>query len=187
MKTLKFILLIGLFSLSATLFSQSFLGKYTQVSIIAPDEYRDSAFEVVIDQDLEAEKKIWVKNLIPNQTFYAVKYVAEDETAAVYTVPPQLVGDYQIKLGCVIFETDDEQETSVVINLNNEAMCKGISQKDFQTDIQVGDNKVKVGDVEVDGNGNVKAGEDVEVDSEKGVNVNTKVLMSGIQYVGQKL
>ncbi len=166
MKALKFFLLIGLFSVSATLFSQSFVGKYTQVSIIAPDEYRDSAVEVVVEQDLEAEKKIWVKNLIPNQTFYAVKYVTEDETASVYTVPPQLVGDYQIKLGCVVFETDDEQKSSVVINLNNESMCKGISQKDDQTDIQVGDGQVKVG-------------EDVDA--------NTKVLTSGIQYVGQKL
>ncbi len=50
MKSLKFILLAGLLSVSSSLFSQSFLGKYAQVSIIAPDEYRDSEYEVVIEQ-----------------------------------------------------------------------------------------------------------------------------------------
>ncbi len=111
---------------------------------------------------------------------------SDGDESSIYTVPPQLVGNYQIQLGCVIFDTDDEETSSVVINLNNETMCKGISQKDYQTEIEVGNKNVKVGDIEINGNGTVKAGEDVGIDKTKGVKINTKKLMSGIQYVGQR-
>ncbi len=187
MKNIKLTLLVGLLFISSSLFSQSFLGQYSQVSIIAPDEYRDSQYEVVIEPDRKSTKRIWIKNLIPNRTFYAIKYVADGGTSAVYTVPPQEVGDYQIKLGCVIFDTDDDEGTSsVVINLNNKTMCKGISQKDYQTDIQIGNKGVKVGDIEINKNGKVKVGKHMGIDKKKGIKVNTKKLMSGIQYIGQK-
>ncbi len=124
-------------------------------------------------------------SLISDKVFYAIKNISDDENAFIYVVPPQIVGNYQIKLGCVLFDTDDES-SSLVINLNNETMCKGLSQKDYQTAIEVGNKNVKVGDVEVNKNGKVKVGEDVNVDKSKGVKISTKKIMSGIQYVGQK-
>ncbi len=186
MKNLKPILLVGLLLVCFQSFSQSLLGTYEQLSIIAPDEYRDSEYEVTIKADPVSKKKIWIENLIPNQTFYAIKSISDEEGSRIYAVPPQLVGNYQIKLGCVIFESEDEESSNVVINLNNETMCKGISQKDYQTEIEVGSGKVKVGDVEIDKSGKVKAGKDVGINKKKGIKISTKKLMSGIQYVGRK-
>ncbi len=187
MKKFKFVLLATLLFVCSQSFAQSLLGSYEQVSIIAPDEYKDSEHEVTIKEDPVSKKKIWIENLIPNQSFYAIKNISDGDTSYIYAVPPQLVGNYQIKLGCVIFESDDEEAGVVSINLNNKTMCQGISQKDYQTEIEVGDGKVKAGGVEVDKSGKVKAGKDVGVDKDKGIKISTKKLMSGIQYVGRKV
>ncbi len=188
-------LLLGLlFVTSITISAQTartgIFGTYDQKSIIAPDEYRDSEYDVEILPDNKSRKKIWVRNLIPNQEFYAILNV-NDEEEVLYAVPRQIVGNYQINIGCIMFSMGDEEYddpdmlNSIVIVLNNEAMCPGIRQADFQTEIDVSKDGVKVGDIEASSSGSVTTGNGVDID-EEGISVNTKRLMEGIQYVGNR-
>ena len=164
--------------------AQKVLGTYEQNSLVAPDAYRDSEHDVAITKDIKSSKKIWVEHLIPNQKFYAILYVQSDD-AVIYTVPSQKVGNYVIEQGCVTFKNEhDEDEHDIQIALNNKSMCLGISQKDYDTPISVDENGVKAGGVKVGSDGQVKgAGVDIK---NGGVNVDTKSIMAGIQYVGDK-
>lgn len=183
MKNFKFILLaIFTIVLSNIVSAQGVVGNYEQESIIAPDAYRDSLENVVIEKDKKHSKKVWVSGLIPNFSFYAIYNTGDPEFEEfIYVVPKQKVGDYQINLGCITYADGD-----IVIALNNETLCKGVQQKDYQTDIKIDDSGVKVGDVEVSTKG-VKVGKTVNIDTQRGVKINTTSVMSGIHYVGEKI
>lgn len=191
MNKLKIVLFFMVAVASINVFSQDVVGKYNQEWILAPDEYRDSENDVVIVKDRKSSKKIWIKNLIPNQQFYAIVNM-KDEESVIYAVPRQLVGNYQIKMGCLFYkgksedEDEEDEEYSVSIFLNSKSNCMGISQKDYQTEIGVDKEGVKVGGVEIHKSGKIAVGNDVKVGSDSGVKLNTKKLMSGIQYFGKK-
>ena len=165
--------------------AQKVVGTYEQNSLVAPDAYRDSENDVVITKDIKSSKKIWIEHLIPKQRFYAILYV-QSEDAVIYTVPSQKVGNYAIEQGCVTFKNEhDEDEHDIQIALNNKSMCFGISQKDYDAPIKVDKNGVKAGGVKVGSDGQVTGG-GVDIKN-GGVNVDTKSIMAGIQYVGDKL
>ncbi len=153
-------------------------GKYSQIALNAPDEYRDSEHDVTIVKDAKSSKKIWIENLIPNKKIYAISYLNSDGKA-IYTIPKQLVGNYQINVGCVTYE--DQQ---VIVSANNPVDCTGISQKDYEN-ISVGSDGVSVGKTKIGKNGKIST-DGVNIDKNK-INVNTKKLLSGIQYVGRKV
>ena len=152
-------------------------GRYSQVALTAPDEYRDSENDVQITKDKQSSKKIWIENLIPDKKIYAISFFA-DEGKSIYTIPKQLVGNYQINVGCVLYD-----EGNVTISANNPVDCKGISQSDNEN-ISVGKDGVKVGKTKVGTNAKISTegvkinGSDIKVDSKK--------LLSGIQYLGRK-
>lgn len=161
----------------STLTNAQVTGRYNQIALSAPDEYRDSQNDVLIVKDKQSSKKIWIENLIPNKKIYAISFFA-DEGKSIYTIPKQLVGNYQINVGCVLYD-----EGNVTISANNPVDCKGISQSDNEN-ISVGKDGVKVGKTKVGTNAKISTegvkinGSDIKVDSKK--------LLSGIQYLGRK-
>jgi hypothetical protein len=158
--------------------AQKILGKYEQDALVAPDEYRDSEDDVSVTKDPNSTKKIWISNLIPNQKFYAVMFNKTNDLIT-YSVPAQKVGNYQINLGCITLDDED-----LKISLNNKQNCMGMSQKDYDTPVSVGKNGTSAGGVKVGKDGSVSTG---GVDVKNGeVRVNTKSIMSGIQYMGHK-
>ncbi|MBO4234799.1 hypothetical protein FO675_10965 [Riemerella anatipestifer] len=168
--------------------AQSIVGRYEQSTLVAPDAYRDSEDDVTISKDPKSSKKIWISNLIPNQKIYAVLHTKGNGNL-IYSVPKQLVGNYQINIGCVTFKEHDEdeedEEGKLIISLNNEKNCFGISQKDYDAPVSIGKGGVRAGGVTVGSNGTISAG---GVDIKKGnIKVNPKEVMSGIQYIGYKI
>lgn len=183
MKKLKFILLTTVMVvLGSTASAQGIIGEYEQESIVAPDAYRDLSENVIIEKDDKYSKKVWVSGLIPNSSFYAIYNTGDPEFEEfVYVIPSQKVGSYQINSGCITYA-----DGAIVIALNNKMLCKGIHQKDYQTDIKIDNKGVRAGNVEVSKRG-VKVGETVNVDAQRGIKINTKSAMSGIHYVGEKI
>lgn len=104
--------------------------------------------------------------MIPNKRIYTISYLASDEKV-IYTIPKQLVGNYQINTGCVIY---DNEENQLTISANNRVDCIGISQKDYEN-ISVGKDGVSVGKTKVGSNGKISTngleikGSDVKVDA----------------------
>ncbi|MGV0956145.1 hypothetical protein ACTS91_06850 [Empedobacter falsenii] len=117
--------------------------------------------------------------MIPNKRIYTISYLASDEKV-IYTIPKQLVGNYQINTGCVIY---DNEENQLTISANNRVDCIGISQKDYEN-ISVGKDGVSVGKTKVGSNGKISTN-GVEIKGSE-VKVDAKKLLSGIQYVGRK-
>lgn len=176
----KMFLAASLFGAFGFAFAQSVIGSYTQSALIAPDQIRDAAqTNVKITPDKTQKNKIWISNLIGKSTFYGIAN-ASNEEKAVYNVPAQTVGGYAVKLGCVVF---DKEENEVAIALNNKSNCFGISQSDYG-DVSIGKNGVKAGNVKVGANGQISTG-NAKV-GKNGVKVNTKEALSGVQYVGTK-
>ncbi len=176
----KIILLASIIGAVSVTFAQSVIGSYTQSALIAPDQIRDAAqTDVKITPDKTQKNKIWISNLIGGSTFYAIAN-ASNEDKAVYNVPAQTVGGYAVKLGCVIF---DKEENEIAIALNNKSQCFGISQSDYDN-VSVSKKGVNVGGVKVSSNGEISAG-GTKV-SKKGVEVDVKGALAGLQYVGKK-
>ncbi|MDV3948995.1 hypothetical protein CMT75_10760 [Elizabethkingia anophelis] len=162
-------------------FGQSIAGKYAESAIIAPDKVRNMMQnDVVIITDKSVSKKIWVSNLIGNTTFYAVRNAANDEKE-LYNIPPQNIGGYAVNIGCIVF---DKEEKQISIALNNKSSCIGMSQSDYGN-VSVGKDVIKAGSVKVGSNGEISAG-GTKI-GKKGVNINTKEALSGLQYVGTKM
>lgn len=178
MKSITIILFLCLACVSVAN-AQSVFGKYEQTALVAPDKYKDSEQDLSITKDEKSSKKIWVSNLIPNQKFYAIVSVKSDDKV-IYSVPKQLVGDYQISLGCITFEDDD-----LTISLNNKQNCFGMSQSDYDTPVKVGSGGVSGGGTNVGRNGTVKGG-GVDINKKGDIKVDTKAIMAGVQYVGRK-
>ena len=152
-------------------------GRYNQVALTAPDEYRDSENDVNIVKDTKSSKKIWIENLIPNKKIYAISYLNSDGKS-IYTIPKQLVGNYQINVGCVTYE--DEQ---VIVSANNPVDCVGISQKDYEN-ISVGKDGVSVGKTKVGSNGKIST-DGVSIDGSE-IKVNTKNYFRAYNMLGEK-
>ncbi|WP_448528108.1 hypothetical protein [Raineya sp.] len=172
----KVFLSLTLFLVGTLAMAQSIVGKYEQDAINLPKELGHSENDVVITRDPQASKKIWVANLIPNQKFYAILDV-KTEDGAVYTVPKQKVGNYQINLGCIVY---DEEDKKIAISLNNKNDCA-----DRFDNISIGKNgSVKGGGVEIGPKGTVKGG---GVDIKDGdIKVDMKTIMAGVSYIGHK-
>jgi hypothetical protein len=161
--------------------AQSIAGSYEQKVISAPDEYKNSEDDVAITKDPKKSKKIWITGLIPNQKFYAVLNI-NGPASIIYVVPKQTVGNYEIEVGCIMFDPETDQ---VTISLNNKSNCFGLSQKDLEGGVSVGKKGVKAPGVKVDANGGVQAG-GTEVSGGE-VNVDLKKITAGINYVGVKV
>lgn len=176
----SFLILLASTSFSMV-FAQSVVGKYSESAFIAPDKVRDMAQgDVVITQDKDSSKKIWVSNLIGNSKFYAIRMVANEDKQA-YNIPPQTVAGYAVKLGCIVFDNADQQ---LMIALNNKTNCFGISQSDYDN-VSVSKSGVKAGNVKVGANGEISGG-GAKVDK-NGVSVNAKEALAGVQYMGTKV
>lgn len=174
---MKHFIFFALTTLSISAFAQPIVGSYEQLTISGPDEYINSPEDVSITRDPQSSKKIWISGLFARQRFYAI-LDTQTEDGSVYNVPKQKVGNYQINIGCLVY---DNEENQVVISLNNKQDCAGLSGP-----IHVTTDEVRAGDIRVGRNGKVKAG-GVEVNNKPGeVKVDTKAMFEGIQYIGQK-
>ncbi len=183
----KLFLLLLAFAGTSLAFAQNsrswIVGTYDQKTIMAPDELKDAEADVEIMQDPTLSKKIWIKHLISGERVYALLHT-NGEDALIYKVPAQTVGGYLIQFGCVVFNKD---LNNCVVALNNKSACFGMSQKDYDNGVIISKKgKVKAGNVDIDGTtGTVKTGS-VDVNSD-GVKVDTKKVMAGVQYVGEKI
>jgi hypothetical protein len=180
---MKRITLVAVLFLFMTIGSQAqtIAGTYEQSSAIYPTGISESHNDLVITQDPKSTKKIWISNLGNNEKIYALVFVKGDEET-VYNIPEQKVGKYMIKLGCV---THQRKENNIAIAINNKKMCFGISQKDYDGGVSVGANgKIKAGGMEVGTKGVKGNGVKIAAGS---VNVDTKAIMGGLQYVGHKV
>lgn len=159
----------------------SAIGQYEQQVLSGPDTIQSYGGEVAIRQDGTSAKVIWIDQLLPGGSIRAVQTM-KNETL-IYTIPPQKIGGYQISIGCVVYDGEDGR---LVVALNNKSACKYMSQGDYG-DVSVGKNKVKAGDVEIngDGKGQVKT-DHVEIKDGE-IKVDAKAIMAGVQYVGQKM
>jgi hypothetical protein len=181
--TLSFALL---FIFSTSSFAQSranVVGAYEQRVYTGPSEVQESESDVYLKQDPQLSKVIWINNLIKGGRIKAVLNITGNGNGNfIYKIPAQIIGNYEIKFGCLIYN----EEGTVTIGLNNKTTCMGLGGSKIDN-VSVGKNgSVNVGDIAVnnDGNGSVKMpGVDVEGGN---VNVNTKLLNEGIQYVGDK-
>jgi hypothetical protein len=179
MKKVLFSLLfsISLLSINA---QNNLIGSYEQEAFIAPDELKDSDNDLTITQDPNSTKKIWISNLVANAKIYAVLHT-KGEDNVIYKIPTQTINGYVINLGCVVYDKEDQKLT---VSVNNKENCYGISQSDWDKGVSVGKGGVKAGDTQVGSNGTIKTG---GVDISNGnINVDTKKVMAGIQYVGTK-
>jgi hypothetical protein len=166
------------------------IGTYEQTSFTAPDNIKHSENDLVITQDPQAAKKIWITNLIDNSKIYAV-VSTKGEDKIVYKVPPQTVGNLIITVGCVVYDKEDK---TVVVSLNNKDNCLGINQSDYGK-VSMGKEGISAGGVSVskDGinagntrmsNGTMSGG---GVDMANGeAKVDAKKVMAGVQFVGHK-
>lgn len=162
--------------------SSAALGQYAQEAFIGPDEVKTAEKNVVLVKDATLPKVVWVQNLLPGGRVKAVLHT-KTEDKIVYSIPAQRVGSYQINMGCAIYDQDDSK---LVISLNNKANCFGMAQSDYDGGVAVGSNgRIKAGGVDINGrNGSIKT-PGVNV-GKGGVAVNTKAIMAGVQYVGHK-
>lgn len=143
---------------------------------------------MTVSRDPQASKKIWISGLIPNQRFYAL-LDTKTEDGAVYSVPKQKAGNFEIALGCIVYqkaeedadEDDEAAKDRIVISLNNKRDC----QSYLDGPIEVGPGGVTVGDIKVGKDGNVKAG-GTQVGKDGSVKVDTKGLFEGVAYIGVK-
>ncbi|MCS7012541.1 MAG: hypothetical protein RMI34_04480 [Chloroherpetonaceae bacterium] len=173
MKT-HILILSFFFAASGLALGQPILGTYQQSVLDAPAELK-SGEDVMITKDQSAKNKIWISGLIPNQKFYALLQV-QTEDGMTYTVPKQRARNYQINVGCIVYDTD---ERKVVISLHNKKDC----------DENIGNVSVsKEGSVAAAG---VRVGTDGRV-SVPGVDINggsvkiNAVRAAGITYIGEK-
>ena len=164
-------------------FGQSITGKYSESAIIAPDKIRNiMQNNVVITTDKNSSKKIWINNLIGNTTFYAIRNTVNDEKE-IYNIPPQNIGNYIVNIGCIVF---DKEEKQISIVLNNKSNCAGISQSDYGN-VSLGKKEIKTGSTKIGFNDKISTRTGNIQINKKGININTKEALSGVQYVGTKI
>ena len=154
--------------------SKGVTGTYDQVAITKPSSVKISAKNVTVTGDSKESKKIWVKNLLPDDIYAIVHTITED--TEIYEIPAQKTKSYSINSGCIIYSED-----RIVLSIDNKNDCSGVTS-DNNTDIKIGKGGVKAGDVNISSSGvsvpGVKIGKDsVEI---------SKNALSGIQYIGEK-
>jgi len=174
--------LVGL-ALAAPVLAQSntgALGRYEQVAFIGPDNLKESEKDVTLSKDPSSSKVVWIENLLPGGRVKAVVFTNNSETVT-YSIPAQKVGTYQVQLGCATYSSEDDKLT---VSLNNKDNCFGMKQSDY--DRGVGITKtggIQAGGTSINVNGIKTPGVSINND---GIKVNTKTVMAGVQYVGQK-
>lgn len=174
-----------LFIFSSSTFAQSradIVGTYEQRAFSGPKEVQEAESDVLLKQDPQLSKVIWINNLIKGGRIKAVLNITGNGTGTfIYNIPAQIVGNYEIKFGCFVYG----EEGQITIALNNKTACMGVGAGNMDN-IKIGNGSINVGDIAInnDGNGSIKT---PGVDIEKGnINVNSKLLNEGIQYVGNK-
>lgn len=170
---MKIFVLLFFAVVSATAFSQSlakYSGSYNTVAFDKPKNIPPPASNVMLVQDKKQNNVVWVQNLLPGG---AIRCINEGSTLA---VQPQTVGGYKISFGCILL-----QGSQLMISLNNKVDCPDL--RDAQ--VTVGNGTVTAPGVKV-GPGGVSA-PGAKVSSKGTVDVNTKGLFPGIQYIGKKV
>jgi hypothetical protein len=154
-------------------------GAYDQKAMTGPKAIRQAKGTVTVKQDPDAGNVISVENLIPGGTIAAILWVNHE--SMIYSIPKQVVGEYQINTGCIVYNFDG----GIVISINNKYDCQYIDTESFGN-IEISDGKVIVGDIKIneDGNGSVET-PNVKV-KEGSVSVDVKTALGGLQYVGAK-
>lgn len=175
-KILKCVMVVITLVVGSVAYGLPIVGSYEQNLFEAPREFKQSEEDVTIERDPKSSKKIWVSGIIPNQKFYALVHMRQDERM-LFTVPPQTVGDYQIDVGCITYDDDDK---SILISLNNKSDCAGMDS----VDVSIGKEGVQVGDVRVGMDGSVAAGP-AKVGKDGSVKVSYKVV--GVTFMGTKV
>lgn len=161
----------------------SVVGKYEQEAFIAPDNIKESENDVVIKKDPSSSKVVWVENLLPGGRIKAVIFT-KGEDNVIYSIPAQRVGGYQIQQGCATY---DKTEGKIMISLNNKSNCFGMKQSDYDEGVEISKNgKIKAGGVEINSKGGGSVKGPGTVINDKGIKVDTKTVMAGVQYVGIK-
>ena len=156
------------------------LGRYEQVAFIGPDNLKESEKNVTLSKDPTSNKVVWIDNLLPGGRVKAVVFTNGDETVT-YSIPAQKIGNYQVQLGCATYSSEDNRLT---VSLNNKTNCYGMKQSDY--DRGVGITKaggIQAGGTSVNSKGIKTPGVTI---NNNGLKVDTKAVMAGVQYVGQK-
>lgn len=175
-------LLFAAMTLAVPCFAQSnvgVVGRYEQVAFMAPDELKASESDVTITKDPQLSKVFWIEHLLAGGRVKAVLHTSGSTTT--YAIPAQKVGGYQVQMGCAVY---DSEEAKLSISLNNKDNCFGMKQSDY--DGGVGITKtggIQAGGVAINNKGIKTPGVKMNND---GIKVNTKAVMAGVQYVGQK-
>lgn len=122
--SMKKIILFAAIILSTTFTvnAQGVLGIYQQDALQAPKGFAESGKNIYITKDAKKNNIIWINNLIGEERFYAVLHTSNDGDA-IYNVPKQKIGSFQIGLGCVTYDADG----TIAIALNNKANCSGVA------------------------------------------------------------
>ncbi len=154
----------------------SLTGMYEQDVIELPDGVKESENDLVISQDPASSKKIWVSNLLNGSRIYALAAARNDEKIT-YKVPAQSVNGYQINVGWVIYDLEEDQLT---VSINN-----GVDKVGKPGKVSIGtDGNVEGGGVKIGKEGSISA-PGVSIDK-SGVKVDYSKALGGISYIGHK-
>lgn len=160
--------------------SSSAPGRYEQLAFIGPDNLKQTEKNVTLSKDPSSSKVLWIENLLPGGRVKAIVFTSSSE-AATYSIPAQKVGNYQVQSGCATYSGEDDK---ITVSLNNKNNCFGMKQSDY--DSGVGITKaggIQAGGTSVNGKGIKAPGVSM---NNGGIKVDTKTIMAGVQYVGQK-
>ena len=150
------------------------------MAYIAPDNLKSAETDVALVKDPQLTKVVWIEHLLPGGRIKGVLFSSNDGTTT-YAVPAQKVGSYQVQMGCAVY---DSEEDKLVVSLNNKDNCYGMKQSDY--DGGVGITKtggIRVGGTAINGKGIKTPGVNTNSSS---IQVDTKAVMAGVQYVGHK-
>jgi hypothetical protein len=159
------------------------LGQYEQDQYIGPDEVDAGETDVVITPDPRLTKVIYINNLLKGGPIKAVLFTGKSSAGdnLIFSIPAQKVGDYLVKLGCVVYDEDGR----LIVSLNNKANCYGMSNADYGN-VKIGkDGSVQAGDTRI-GKGGIKT-PGVDIGSDGNLSVDAKTVMAGVQYIGNKV
>ncbi len=158
----------------------SALGRFEQDAFIGPDNLKESEKDVTLSKDPASSKVVWIENLLPGGRVKAIVFTKSSETVT-YSIPAQKVGGYQVQQGCATYSSEDSK---LSVSLNNKINCFGMKQSDYDSGVGITKTGgIQAGGTSVGGKGIKTPG--VSIDK-KGILVDSKTVMAGVQYVGHK-
>ena len=174
------LLLAGLALATAGHAQSSAIGRYEQVAFIAPDNLKMAESAVTLVKDPQLSKVVWIEHLLPGGRIKAVFFSSNDGTTT-YAVPTQKVGNYQVQMGCAVY---DGEEANLSVSLNNKANCFGMKQSDYDSGVGITKTGgIQAGGASINNKGIKTPGVDI---NKNDIKVDTKAVMAGVQYVGHK-